>query len=170
MTSSKRECEFRELAERNLARWTGIARAYAVDRDRDDLMQEMMMQVWKSMDGFEGRSHIDTWGYRIALNTALAWKRSARSRAGSLKSSSTKVDHLPGESKSHSIEIRVLDEFLASLSKMDRAVMLLFLDATPTSDSAEIMGITEGALRVRLHRIRKTFEETYCNREITNDI
>ncbi len=170
MTSSDRESCFRELLERNHARWTGIVRSYADDRDRDDLLQEIMMQVWRSLGGFGGRSSIDTWAYRIALNTALMWNRSFCRRASNLKTSPTEVGHIAGEAQSDSFEMRTLDDFLASLSKADRAVMLLFLDAVPNPDAAEIMGISEGALRVRLHRIRKRFEETYCDREVTNDV
>ncbi len=169
MTSKERESSFRELFERNQGRWTGIARAYADSGEREDLLQEIMMQVWKSMDGFEGRSSLDTWAYRIALNTALAWDRTARKRAN-IKTSPTDVGHLPGESESDAFETRVLDEFLASLSKTDRAVMLLFLDDVPYPKAAEISGMTEGTLRVRLHRIRQRFEEAYCDGKPDHDV
>ncbi len=72
---------------------------------------------------------------------------------------------MAGESQSCSIEVRILNEFLTSLSTADRAVMLLFLDDVPTHEAAEILGLTEGTLRVRMHRIRKSFEETYCDPE-----
>jgi len=51
------------------------ARCYAAPDARQDLMQEISMQVWKSLDQFAGLSHIDTWAYRIAIKTALAWQR-----------------------------------------------------------------------------------------------
>ena len=167
---SERENRFRKLLERNHARWTGIARCYANHGDREDLRQEIMMQVWKSLGGFAGRSSIDTWAYRVALNTALAWGRTSRKRMNRLNTNSTDIGRLVGEPASDSFEMRVLDEFLASLSKTDRAVMLLFLDDVPNSDAAEIMGITAGTLRVRLYRIRKKFEETYCDRETIDDV
>ncbi len=165
MNLKEQESCFRDLFGRNRARWMGITRAYAYDSQRDDLLQEIMMQVWKSLNGFEGRSNIDTWAYRIALNTALVWKRTYRNRAANFHTNSMDVRHLAGNSESDSVEIRVLDEFLASLSKADRAVMLLFLDDVPHPEAAEITGMTEGALRVRLHRIRKRFEQAYCDRE-----
>ena len=59
-------------------------------------------------------------------------------------------------------ESRILDEFLSSLSKVDRAAMLLHLDNVTPGEAAEILGLTEGSLRVRMHRIRKQFEATYC--------
>ena len=167
---TEREKCFRELLERNHARWTGIARCYAGVSERDDLIQEILLQIWKSLDRFAGRSSIDTWAYRVALNTALAWDRSSRKRAARFNATSTPVDHLAGQTECDSLAIRVLDEFLASLSKTDRAVMLLMLDDVPSTEAAEIIGITDGAYRVRLHRIRLRFEAAYCERGITNDV
>ncbi len=170
MGLKQRESAFRELFDRNHARWTGIARAYAANGEREDLLQEIMMQVWKSLGRFKGRSSIDTWAYRIALNTALASDRVTRQRASNVKISTTEFRNVAGVLESDSFETRILDEFLAVLSKADRAVMLLFLDNVPNREAAEVIGITEGALRVRVHRIRKQFEETYCNRGTSNDV
>lgn len=167
---SQQETCFRELLERNHTRWQGIARCYANTGDRDDLVQEIMMQVWKNLDRFESRSSIDTWAYRVALNTALAWDRTAKNRAKKLSTDATDVSRLPGDAHDDSREQRVLDEFLASLSKADRAVMLLFLDDVPNPEAAEITGISEGALRVRLHRIRNKFEQMYCEGEVSDEV
>jgi len=111
MPLSKHTNAFRELSERNHARWMGIARSYADDSQREDLLQEIMMQVWKSLDGFEGRSSIDTWAYRVALNTALAWGRTSQKRSTNLKTIAADVGHLAGGLESDSLEMRVLDEF-----------------------------------------------------------
>ena len=170
ITVSERENSFQELLQRNHPRWKGIARCYANDGDREDLVQEIMMHVWRSLDGFAHRSSSDTWAYRVALNTALAWDRTSRRRASGLNSNSIDVSHIAGDVGDDSIEMRVLDEFLASLSKTNRAVMLLFLDDVPNDEAAEITGLTEGTLRVRLHRIRKRFEEIYCDGNLTNDV
>jgi RNA polymerase sigma-70 factor (ECF subfamily) len=163
MSLKQTESAFRELFERNHARWTGISRAYAADGEREDLLQEIMMQVWRSLPRFEGRSSVDTWAYRVALNAALAWDRASRRRVSNVKTNSTALSCLAGKLESNTFEMRILDEFLATLSKTDRLVMLLSLDNVPNHEAAEIMGITEGTLRVRAHRIRKQFEETYCN-------
>lgn len=161
---SKQEDLFRELLDRNYPRWRGIARCYATPDAREDLMQEISMQVWKSLDRFSGLSHIDTWAYRIAINTALAWERSAQNRTKRLNKGQIDVSKL-GVSASATggdAEKRILDEFLASLADVDRAAMLLYLDKVPPTEAAEILGLSEGALRVRMHRIRKRFEATYC--------
>src|SRR4051812_7930864 len=80
----ERQARFRELLERSHARWAGIARAYAAAQDRNDLLQEIALQVWQNLDRFAGRSSLDTWAYRVALNTALAWRRKAATRTKQL--------------------------------------------------------------------------------------
>ena len=120
------------------------------------------MQVWKSLDQFAELAHIDTWAYRIAINTALAWERSVRSRKKRLGKDQVDVSELGSSLAAENAEKRILDEFLTSLSSVDRAAMLLYLDKVAPIDAAEILGLTEGALRVRMHRIRKRFEATYC--------
>ncbi|MDA8563331.1 sigma-70 family RNA polymerase sigma factor [Mariniblastus sp.] len=157
-----RENDFRMLLDRNSDRWLGIAKAYAAKGEREDLFQEMLMQIWKSLARHEGRSSLDTWAYRVALNTALTWKRGTRNRHFAKNAITFELDQMPGDTGSQTREAKMLNEFLASLSKKDRAIMLLFLDAIPNQEAAEIMGITEGALRVRLHRIRKQFEASFC--------
>jgi RNA polymerase sigma-70 factor (ECF subfamily) len=164
---SRQEDLYRELLDRNYPRWMGIARCYAAPDAREDLMQEISMQVWRSLDKFSGRAHIDTWAYRIAINTALAWERSARNRKRRLGRDHLDVAELGGSLADENAEKRILGEFLASLSNVDRAAMLLYLDNVTPREAAEILGLTEGALRVRMHRIRKRFELTYCERAET---
>ncbi len=159
---SEREDLYRELLDRNYSRWMGIARCYAAPHAREDLVQEISLHVWKSLDGFSGRSHIDTWAYRVALNTALAWDRDVRRREKRFDKNQGDVSALIGGVTNETSEERILEEFLASLSKMDRAAMLLYLENVPSGEAAEILGLREGALRVRMHRIRKRFEATYC--------
>lgn len=161
MPRSDRHERFRALLDRSHARWAGIARAYAAPADRDDLVQEIGMQVWKSLDRFEGRANLDTWAYRIALNTAMAWRRKAKGRADKLSRVPDDVADLPGADSAPGQVARVLDRFLASLSEADRAVMLLYLDGVPNAEAAAVLGVTESALRVRMHRIRQRFESAH---------
>ncbi len=165
MTLSERQARFCEILERSHARWAGIARAYAEARDRDDLVQEIALQVWQNLDRFTGLSSLDTWAYRVALNTALAWRRKAETRTRKLTQSTANLAELPGDRGSEGDVQRVLDRFLAALSDGDRAVLLLHLDGLSSADAAEVLGISEGAYRTRLHRVRRRFEETHCQKE-----
>lgn len=162
MSIPERQARFRELLERSHARWVGIARAYGEPRDRDDLLQEIALQVWQNLDRFQGRSSVDTWAYRVALNTALAWRRKAAMRTKRLTQVTVNVGELPGDRGTEGGVQRMLDRFLASLSDGDRAVLVLHLDGLSQSDAAEVLGISAGAYRTRFHRIRRRFEETHC--------
>ena len=159
------ETAYAELLEENYGPWAGIARAYAPSNDHEDLLQEILLQIWRGLPKFEGRSHRGTWAYRVALNTALAWDRSARNRRQKLKIESHDVSQVDSKASSEHLDTKILDEFLQSLSKVDRAVMLTFLDGVSNKDAAEIIGLSEGALRVRLHRLKKRFQETFCTNE-----
>ena len=130
MSLSDQEGDFRELLQRNHARWTGIARSYASIAEREDLLQEILMQVWKSLAGFSGRSSADTWAYRVALNTAMAWARNSRSRQADTNVSED-VDRLSGCLVSETTDAIALDEFLASLSQTDRADRGRCIDTRP---------------------------------------
>ena len=162
-----RQARFRELLERNHARWVGIARAYARPEDREDLLQEIALQVWRSLESFEEASSLATWAYRVALNTALAWRRKAVTRGMKLKQASDDVGLIAGatgEAGEPNVAA-VLDRFLASLNEADRAVMLLHLDDVAPAEAAEVLGVAPGAYRTRLHRVRKRFEEQFCQVE-----
>jgi RNA polymerase sigma-70 factor (ECF subfamily) len=163
MSIPARQARFRELLERSHARWAGIARAYAQPCDRDDLVQEIALQVWQNLDRFAGRSSLETWAYRVALNTALAWRRKATTRANKLTQTVADVTELPDDRGSEGDVQRVLDRFLGLLSDGDRAVLLLHLDGLSQADAAEVLGISEGAYRTRFHRIRRRFEEIHCD-------
>jgi len=123
------------------------------------------LQVWQNLDRFTGRSSLDTWAYRVALNTALAWRRKAAMRTKKLTQSTANIAELPGDRGSEGDVQGVLDRFLTSLSDGDRAVLLLHLDGLSHADAAEVLGISEGAYRPRLHRVRRRFEETHCQEE-----
>jgi RNA polymerase sigma-70 factor (ECF subfamily) len=156
---------FRYLLDKNYARWTGIARAYAPPSDRDDLVQEIALQVWKSLPGFTGAASVDTWAYRVALNTALAWRRKLASRSARLRQVSHDVAAIAGDSTDEESVVAVLDRFVASIHDAERAVLLLHLDGIDQADAADVLGISPGAYRTRLHRVRRRFEAMFGKTE-----
>ena len=163
MNRRKVEQVFHELFDRNCGRWNGIARCYAAPTERDDLLQEMLLQIWRSLPSFQQQSQIDTWAYRVALNTALGWDRKRKRR--DVKLPRDTIDDLATLAESQSgtadSEQRILDQFVATLSDSERAVLLLFMDDMPQDAPAKILGVTPGTYRVRVHRLKKKFEETF---------
>jgi RNA polymerase sigma-70 factor, ECF subfamily len=123
--------------------------------DREDLFQEIVVQVWRSVGAFRGESSVVTWIYRVALNTAIAWnRREARhhrgrqpleAAAGLLSASS------PGY---RDPRVEWLYRQIADLTEVDRAIVLLMLDGFSYREMADIVGISENYVGVKINRIK----------------
>ncbi|MGI9474208.1 MAG: RNA polymerase sigma factor [Rubripirellula sp.] len=141
-------------------RFGRIARIYA-GSDAEDLVQEILLQVWRSLPSFDEKSRLGTWCYRIALNTAISWKRD-RGRAMRCP-----PEHRwPTESlssKNDSDDLQLLHRFLASLSEIDRAVLLMYLEDLSNQEIADSIGVSNGAIRTRISRIREQLENWEAN-------
>ena len=154
-----------------LAGHTGIlfkvVHAYAFEHaDRQDLFQEIVIQVWRSVDAFRGDSSVPTWMYRVALNTAIAWMRKeGRHQRG--KQELEVVEGLLTTASSDAPDPRLewLYHQIAQLKDVDRSVALLLLDGFSYKEIAAIVGITESNVGVKINRIKsalagKRAEET----------
>lgn len=153
-----RQTLFLKLLNANHGRWRVIARSYAA-ADADDLFQDILLQIWKSLPSFRGDSASGTWCYRVALNTALTWRRADQTRrerlpvAGDVAGVASQTPDAKPDLSS------VLQSLMVSLSPTDRALLLLALDDVSYAEMVAIVGGTEGALRVRVHRIKQRLAE-----------
>jgi RNA polymerase sigma-70 factor (ECF subfamily) len=144
-----------------------VVHAYAFEHaDRQDLFQEIIIQVWRSVDAFRGDSSVPTWIYRVALNTALAWTRKeSRHRRGKepLEGAECLLVVAPLEGRDPRVEW--LYHQIAQLKEVDRSVALLLLDGFSYKEIAGITGLTESNVGVKINRIKsalagKHMEET----------
>jgi RNA polymerase sigma-70 factor (ECF subfamily) len=144
-----------------------VVHAYAFEHaDRQDLFQEITIQVWRSVAAFRGDSSVPTWMYRVALNTAIAWTRKeGRHQRG--KQSFETVEGLLTTESSAQRDPRVewLYRQIAQLKDVDRSVALLLLDGFSYKEIASVVGITESNVGVKINRIKsalagKNLEET----------
>jgi RNA polymerase sigma-70 factor (ECF subfamily) len=133
-----------------------VVHAYAFEHaDRQDLFQEVVFQVWRSVDAFRSESSVATWMYRVALNTAIAWTRKQdRHQRG--KQPLEIVEGLLTVSAADGRDPRVewLYHQIAQLKDVDRSVALLLLDGFSYKDIAGIVGITESNVGVKINRIK----------------
>lgn len=129
-----------------------VAQTYA-GREADDLLQEILLQMWRSLSGFEERASLGTWCYRIAINTAISWKRK-RDRKPVARSASD-LDQRPGTNNSSANEAGLLQRFLAELGEVDQAVLLMHLENMEYAEIAAAIGVSEGAIRTRMSRLRQ---------------
>ncbi|HSJ26483.1 MAG TPA: sigma-70 family RNA polymerase sigma factor [Longimicrobiales bacterium] len=142
-----------------------VARAYAGDDgEEEDLYQEILLQLWRALPSFRGDAAPGTWSYRVALNTALAWRRSARRRTA--RSEQVRLDAVQAGSTPPATrtETAILREFMNALSDVDRTVLVLYMEGLDNDGIADVVGISTGAVAVRVHRMRKKFATTYVER------
>jgi RNA polymerase sigma-70 factor (ECF subfamily) len=131
-----------------------VVRAYAFKHaDRQDLFQEVAIQVWRSVDAYRGDSSVPTWMYRIALNAAISWTRKhGRHQRGKQL---LEIDGLLTEPAAEADpRVEWLYVQIAQLKDVDRSVALLMLDGFAYKDIAAIVGISEGNVAVKINRIK----------------
>ena len=132
-----------------------VVHAYAFDpADRQDLFQEIVLQVWRSVEAFRAESSVSTWMYRVALNTATAWTRKQdRHQRG--KQPLETVDGLLAASATETDpRIEWLYRQIAQLKDVDRSVALLMLEGFAYKEIAAIVGISEGNVGVKINRFK----------------
>jgi RNA polymerase sigma-70 factor (ECF subfamily) len=155
MLDSERERIFGDWLAAHKGILFKVVRAYAFEHaDRQDLLQEVAIQVWRSVDAYRGDSSVPTWVYRIALNAAISWTRKQdRHRRG--RQSLRIVDGLVTASAAEADpRVEWLYRQIAELKKVDRSVALLMLDGFSYKEIAAIVGISESNVGVKINRIK----------------
>ena len=140
-----------------------VVHAYAFEHaDRQDLFQEIAVQVWRSVDAFRGDSSVSTWMYRVALNTAIAWTRKQdRHRRGRkpLDGMEDLLTTASADGRDPRVEWLYLQ--IAQLKDVDRSVALLLLDGFSYKEIAAIVGITESNVGVKINRIKSALADKH---------
>ena len=153
---SHRRQRFDSIVAESRDRLGRIARVYGAS-EAEDLLQEIMLQIWRSLPSFSQKSKTSTWCYRIALNTAITWKRN-RTRSKRLPPKNRVTTDMLESQTNFSNEAKLLHRFLETLSEVDRAVLLMYLDDLTTAEIADSIGASCGAIRTRISRIRSRLE------------
>lgn len=138
-----------------------VARSYTrTIEERQDLTQEILFQVWRSLPSFQGQAQASTWSYRVALNTALCWQRQERLRRSS-RQTMFDFETLPAAEADSAAQldgqetIERLYAAIQQLPKTDAALVLLYLDGLSYQEMAEILGLSESHVGVKLNRAKK---------------
>ncbi|MEM9261587.1 MAG: RNA polymerase sigma factor [Bacteroidota bacterium] len=149
MTQAYRESIYHRWLRDHRAILFKVVRSYASTReDEEDLFQEIALQLWRSVPAFRAESLETTWLYRIALNVALKWSAREERR---LQREPEKV--LSEDNNNDQLEW--LYERIRQLPKTDRSLILLLLDGFSYREMAEMIGISESNVGVKIHRIKQ---------------
>jgi RNA polymerase sigma-70 factor (ECF subfamily) len=124
--------------------------------DGDDLFQEIAIQVWASIPRFKNDCAESTWIYRIALNTALKWTRNEQKHQRSIDSVAVEQRILTEVNKPQDDRLAWLYTEISRFDKVDRSITLLLLDGYSYREMAEIVGISESNVGVKINRIKRS--------------
>jgi len=155
--------KFEEVLKDNKDRIYRICCAYVRDTDeREDLFQEIMINIWKNLGKFEGRSLVSTWIYRIAVNTSLMHVKSAGRRGSMFTSLDEHSFNAPEPDPSEREEKirtgKAVEQLYSSINKLkeiDRLIISMVLDELSYKEIAEITGMTVTNIGVKITRIKK---------------
>ncbi|MCC8070500.1 MAG: sigma-70 family RNA polymerase sigma factor [Bacteroidales bacterium] len=131
---------------------------YAADAEHlKDLYQEVVASVWQGLPNFRQQSAVATWLYRVAINTCVGYFR--RNGKMSITVPIEEVVHLEADSDDHLANLREMYRLINGLRKLDKAIILLWLDEHPYEEIAEITGLKRNAVASRLRRIKQQLVE-----------
>jgi RNA polymerase sigma factor (sigma-70 family) len=150
------EKDFIKMVNDNQAIINKVCFGYAnTSEDRNDLRQEIIIQIWKAYPNVNHKSKISTWIYRIALNTAIS---NFRRNKNSIKSNELLPSYyqIPDAEDNKELEENIirLYQLIYGLDDLEKAIMLLYLDDNSYNDIADIIGISETNVATKISRIK----------------
>jgi len=126
--------------------------------DKEDLFQEIVIQLWNAYPKFRGESKFSTWLYRVAINTAITGLRKKKDLIDSKE-----PDQLPElvdeENESNEEKLSHLYKAIGQLSQVEKAIVMLYMEDRSYEEMEEILGMSQGNLRVKMNRIKEKLRQ-----------
>ncbi len=132
--------------------------------DRKDLAQEIIIQLWKSSGKYNKQYKLSTWIYRVALNVAISFYRNEnRRKVNTFHLDENIIEMVDGNDEFGELEsnIKLLYHFINQLGKLNKALMLLYLDDHSYKEISEIIGITETNVATKISRIKQNLKQEF---------
>lgn len=142
-----------------------IAHAYSGGRkdDKEDLIQEIVTQLWLCFHKYDETYKLTTWIYRIALNVSISFYRKEGRRHRINQALPAEIIHLqqPAYQEERQAEIEQLYTFIRELKEIDRAVILLYLEEHSQQDIADILGLSVSNVSTKVFRIKQQLKQKF---------
>ena len=162
---SNKEQVFKEIFQANSKKIYHLCFGYTGDDDAaNDLLQETFLKVWQNLEKFRNQAMISTWIYRIAVNTCLTYLKSEKRQAKDELTPNI-IENKVEEVSEKQEQIKTLYQCISKLEENERIIITMVMDEIPYPEIAEISGISEGNLRVKIHRIKHKLTELYNEHE-----
>ena len=126
--------------------------------DREDLFQEITLQAWKAYGNFRGDAKFSTWLYRVALNTAITFFRKDKKKPD-IYSTDTMPEKVEENTDPVEEQVKAMYAAIGELSKIDKALVMLYLEDYSYQEIGEMMGITANNVAVKMNRIKIKLKE-----------
>ncbi|MES1198725.1 MAG: sigma-70 family RNA polymerase sigma factor [Pseudomonadota bacterium] len=157
---------YAEAAAAHGAALARLARAYERDEEkRRDLEQDIHLALWKSFAGFDGRCSLRTWVYRVAHNVAASHAAGEqRRRVGKADLSAADAVAAHDNPEEDAAQKQLLDRLMVlirGLEPLDRQIMILYLEDIDAAETADILGLSPGAVATRIHRLKALLAERF---------
>lgn len=155
--------KFHQIVEQHKGILLKVAKTYCRnDDDRQDLLQEMMIQIWKSLPRYNDKFAITTWLYRISLNVAISFYRKNAPKQHLSQQPFEAGLPIQDEINSEKQEqLKLLEQFIAELNDLDKALILLYLEDRSHAEISEIMGLSVSNVGTKLGRIKEKLKKKF---------
>ncbi|MEO8960958.1 MAG: RNA polymerase sigma factor [Ginsengibacter sp.] len=157
---------FLSLIQSNKAIIYKVANSYCRNvEDRKDLVQEIIIQLWKSFDNYDNNFKYSTWMYRISLNVAISFYRKENTRK---RISNPFTEGIINFNDNDSLEdkesdLGILQQMILELKDLDKALMLLYLEEKSHKEISQIMGISETNVATKIFRIKNILKQKFTH-------
>ncbi|MBL7762574.1 MAG: RNA polymerase sigma factor [Chitinophagaceae bacterium] len=153
--------EFVQLINEHKGLIQKVCNLYAASlQDRQDLFQEIVIQLWRAIPKFRQESKLTTWIYRVALNTAISSYRKQQrdiTTTGIDFTIAELADDNEGIGKEE--KLKVLYAAISQLPEIEKAIVLLYLDDKSYEEMEEILGVNQNNLRVKMNRVKEKLRQ-----------
>ncbi|MBL1221369.1 RNA polymerase sigma factor [Chryseobacterium sp. L7] len=159
--SSQTETAFLKLINQHKGILYKASRIYADSvEDREDLQQEILIQLWKSYQNFKGNSEFSTWMYRVAINTAITYLKKEKQRTSNQADvphhfEVQNEDYNPSKDR----QLEIFYSAVQELKALEKAIIFYFMEGMSHKEIGDNMGISEGNARVKLNRTKEKIQQ-----------
>jgi len=156
--------QFHNLVESHRGILYKVGRSYCSNPDdRDDLIQEIIVQLWRSFPTYDANKSFSTWMYRIALNVAISSLRTERVRSKHIISADDRVLESVAAEAELSETTVVLYQMIERMEPLNRALMLLFLDGFSHREISDVLAISETNVSTKISRLKTAIKQEFTN-------
>ena len=127
--------------------------------DRNDLMQEIVYQLWKSFHTFDKRSSVSTWMYRVAMNVAIYHLKNAKKKVQTIPLEEQLLHFTEIENKEMEEKWQVLKHHIDKLNLLDKGIIILYLENKSYEEIAQIIGISVSNVGTKFSRIKEKLKQ-----------